>query len=103
MTPRVVLTLGPEADDDLLAVAAWYEEERPGLGREFTRAVRALLAALEREPLLYPVAQDTVRRALVRRFPYAVYFTIDRDDVLVFACLHVRRDPATWQQRRHDL
>ena len=39
------------------------------------------------------------RRALLRRFPYAVYFTVDREELVVLAVLHVARDPSEWQRR----
>jgi plasmid stabilization system protein ParE len=41
-----------------------------------------------------------IRRALLRRFPYAVYFAVERDVVVILAVLHVSRDPAEWQRRR---
>ena len=97
MTPR--LSLSAEAEGDIGGAAAWYEEQRPGLGLEFTRAVRALLATVERDPLRFPLARHEIRRALVRRFPYAVYFLVGSEATTVIGCLHVRRDPATWQAR----
>src|SRR5436305_1637292 len=97
MTPR--LSLRGEAEADIEAAAQWYEDQRPGLGLEFTRAVRAALATIEREPLRYPSARGEVRRALLRRFPYAVYFIADASETVVIACLHVRRDPQAWQSR----
>lgn len=97
MTPR--LSLSAEAEADLAKAAAWYEEQRAGLGLEFTRAVRALLATIERDPLRYPLARREVRRALVRRFPYAVYFLAESDTTIVIGCLPVRRDPQTWPLR----
>ena len=97
MTPR--LSLRREARADIREAARWYDGERSGLGTEFTRAVRAALASIEREPQTYPLAGTEVRRALVRRFPYAIYFVADRDAIVVLACLHVRRDPQRWQSR----
>ena len=97
MTPR--LSLRREAQADIRSAARWYDDERRGLGTEFTRAVRASLAAIEREPRSYPVAAAEVRRALVRRFPYALYFVASSEAVVVLACLHVRRDPQSWQSR----
>ena len=97
MTPR--LSLREEAEADIAAAAGWYEDQRPGLGLEFTRVVRAALATIEREPLRYPFARAEVRRALVRHFPYAVYFIADPARTVVLACLHVRRDPQVWQSR----
>lgn len=97
-------TLRAEAAADIREAAGWYEGERPGLGREFTRAVRALLAGVEREPERFPRvvggAREDVRRALLRRFPYAVYFVAEPEGAVVLACLHVRRDPQVWQSRR---
>ena len=98
MTPRR-LSLRGEAEADLQAAAEWYDAQRPGLGSEFTRAVRALLATIEREPQHYPVARGEIRRALLRRFPYAMYFVPLPHVTVVIACLHVRRDPEVWQSR----
>lgn len=97
MTPR--LSLRGEAEADVRAAAEWYDAQRAGLGTEFTRAVRALLATIEREPQRYPIARGEVRRALLRRFPYAVYFVPLPNVTVVIACLHVRRDPDVWQSR----
>ena len=97
MTPR--LFVRDEAAGDIAAAARWYDEQRSGLGSEYTRAIRAQLAAIEREPRLFRVVRDDVQRALVRRFPYAIYFRVDNNDVIVFARLHQRRDPTVWQSR----
>lgn len=98
------LTLRAEAGADIREAADWYEGERVGLGREFTRAVRALLAAVARHPERFPRAHGgapgEVRRALLRRFPYATYFLVEPEGVVVLACLHFRRDPHVWQSRR---
>jgi hypothetical protein len=51
-------------------------------------------------PRQFPVIYRNVRRALLRRFPYALMFVIDLDDTLtVIACFHGSRDPAHWQKR----
>lgn len=99
MTPRLLLQAAAEAEIE--SAAEWYESQRRGLGLEFTRAVRALLTTIEREPHRYPLARpDGVRRALLRRFPYAIYFVPQPAAIVVLGCLHVRRDPETWSTRR---
>jgi len=50
-------------------------------------------------PERYPLVRGTVRRALLRRFPYAVFFVATADFVSVLACMHARRDPRRWQER----
>lgn len=97
---RPALVMREAAAADVRGAVRWYEAQTPGLGREFLRSVRALLASMEREPRLYPVGEGAIRRALLRRFPYALYFMLEDDAVVVVACLHVRRDPAEWQGRR---
>jgi hypothetical protein len=50
-------------------------------------------------PERYPVVRGEARRALLRRFPYAVFFVATPDLVSVLACMHARRDPRRWQER----
>ena len=97
MTPR--LFVRDEAAADLEDAADWYEGRRAGLGSEFLRTVRALLAGIARAPHEYPVARGEVRRARVRRFPFVVFYVVEPDHVEVLAVLHGRRDPRVWQSR----
>ncbi len=97
MTPR--LFVRSEAAADVEDAAAWYDEQRRGLGGEFVRAVRAALAGVGRQPQQFGVARGEVRRALVRRFPYVIYFVAEPSQTVVLAGLHGRRDPQVWQSR----
>jgi hypothetical protein len=51
-------------------------------------------------PLRYQDLRSGIRRALLRRFPYAAYFAIDQPVVVVVAVLRASRDPAEWQRQR---
>ena len=92
----------PRADLDIEAAFHWYENERPGLGLESLGELRAAYSRIARGPLGYQDLRSGIRRALLRRFPYAVYFAIDGDVVVVLAVLHVSRAPTEWQRRRDD-
>ena len=72
MKPSV--RLRPRAETDLQEAFAWYEEQRAGLGQDFLLTVEVTLARIERNPKSFPVVHRTVRRALLRRFPYCVFF-----------------------------
>lgn len=98
MTPRLLLE--PEAEREMAEAAAWYDAQAPGLGGEFLRNVRATLAVIERQPALFPVVHHVIRRATLRRFPYAVYYVIEPAPAAVIGCLHMRQDPKRWQVRR---
>ena len=99
MTPRLAVLVRDAATADLAEAAEWYEQRRVGLGLEFLRAARALLAGIGRTPLQFPMVRGQVRRARVRRFPYVVYFIPEPARVVVVAVLHGRRDPRVWQER----
>ena len=88
------------ADVDVAATFDWYEKEQAGLGSEFLDELRATYDRLADGPLAYQDLRLGIRRALVRRFPYAVYFAVEGDVIVVLAVLHVSRHPAEWQRRR---
>jgi plasmid stabilization system protein ParE len=93
------LVLQPEAEEDIRSARNWYERQSPGLGNEFLRAVEASLAKVERTPELHGVVDQATRRARVRRFPFAVYYEIERGRIVIYAVWHYRRDPTEWQRR----
>ena len=63
-----------EAELDLAAGYAWYENRRPGLGEEFLSSVDAWLEGIRRHPEMHALVHETYRRALIRRFPFAIFY-----------------------------
>lgn len=94
------LVAEPRADLDVAAAYQWYESERAGLGLEFLHRLRTAYDRIGDDPFKYRELESGIRRALIRRFPYAVYFAVEIDVVVILAVLHVSRDPAEWQRRR---
>jgi toxin ParE1/3/4 len=88
----------PEAQADLEEAAFWYEDQRPGLGEVFSAELFDLIQRIADAPLQFPSVGPTVRRGLLHRFPYAVYFLVE-ETVVIIAILHQRRNPATWKRR----
>ncbi len=74
----------------------WYEAQRSGLGDVVLFEFERVLEVLEQHPLRFPVLHAAVRRALTRRFPYAILFRIRDEQVVVLSVLHHARDPARW-------
>ena len=89
----------PQADLDIEAVFDWYEKEQPGLGVEFLDELRAAYDRIVAGPSKYQHLRLGIRRALLRRFPYAVYFAVEQTVIVVLTVLHASRDPAEWQRR----
>ena len=89
----------PAAAADVEDAYRWYEAQRPGLGEEFLAAVRTVIESMPANPELFPVVHRQTHRALLRRFPYGLYYRIVDDQIVVVACMHGRRNPRRWQSR----
>jgi plasmid stabilization system protein ParE len=93
------LVVLPEAEADLADAYTWHEERLPGLGSAFLLSVEAVINSISRNPQLYSLVHKNVRRALVRRFPYAVFYIVEESHIAVLAIFHAKRHPATWRKR----
>jgi toxin ParE1/3/4 len=93
------LLVRPEAEADLEEAARWYERQREGLGADFLLCVDEVLAKISRSPLVYPVVHKDVRRGMIRRFPYGIFYRLVENYIVVMAVFHARRDPRRWQSR----
>ncbi len=93
-----------EAAEELLAASSWYENERSGLGGDLLRSIYEAVDEIGKRPETFPLAPMVpesirVRRALVRRFPYAVVFLELADEIRVLAIAHSSRKPGYWRER----
>jgi len=77
----------------------WYEDCNPGLGDEFLLCLDAAFGSILRSPRQYPLVHRTTRRALIRRFPYEVFFVEEDRRIVVVAVFHAKRDPKCWRDR----
>ncbi|MBI3697657.1 MAG: type II toxin-antitoxin system RelE/ParE family toxin [Acidobacteria bacterium] len=89
----------PAAAADIDEAFLWYERRRPGLGDEFLAAVESVRESIAAHPAMCPVIRRDTRRALVRRFPYAIFYRVYEDVIVIVACMHAKRDPRRWMSR----
>jgi len=92
---KYVLRFFPEVEDDVVAGYEWYEEKSRGLGEEFLGMFDSAVSEILRHPLLAPELDRGFRRRLLRRFPYAIYYTIENNMIIVSGFFHCARDPAS--------
>ncbi len=91
--------ISPEAELDLEEAYNWYEAQDTGLGSEFIRVVDASLFAIQRNPLAYTLVYKKIRRKLIRKFPYGLFYLVKDEMIVIVACFHVKRDPQQWKRR----
>ena len=87
------------AQADLQTALAWYRERRVGLDRDFLAAFDASLNAVIAHPEISPVIESGIRRHLMQRFPYALFYLAKPAEIVVIGCFHAARDPAVWRSR----
>jgi plasmid stabilization system protein ParE len=93
------LIISPEAEDDLASAQAYYEGQREGLGDEFLVCVEEAFEAIQGLPEVHPKIFQELRRRRAPRFPYAIFYRVDDDQITVVAVCHTSRDPRGWQER----
>ena len=87
------LIVRPEAEADALEAFRWYNEQLPGLGQEFLGELERVMGSIQQNPQIHSKVHRELRRALVRRFPYGVFYSISSDRIVIVAILHTARDP----------
>lgn len=93
------LLIRPEARTDLLDAFHWYQEQRSGLGFDFKLCVDEVLSKLQKRPTIYNKVHHDIRRAVIKRFPFGVFYIVEDKMVIILAVLHARRDPVEWKSR----
>ena len=95
------IALHPAATAEFSFAAAFYEAQREGLGLAFVAAVDEALAFISAHPAAAAIVAGapTYRRAMVRRFPYAIYYAVEADVLRVYAVAHQKRRPGYWRER----
>lgn len=78
---------------DVDIAAGWYEAQRKGLGVEFLTSLEGTIERIQENPKLYSVKYKRTRSALVRKFPFSVFYTIEKSEVVVHAVFDNRQDP----------
>jgi hypothetical protein len=96
----IELRVRPEAELDVFEAAAWYERERTGLGVAFVQTIRRVFSRIERAPLQFPLVTTDVRRAILGRFPFGIFFFVEERASTVIAVMHLHRHPRAWELRR---
>lgn len=78
----------------------WYEQQRLGLGEEFLETAGNLVRLIADHPDRFPIIHRDIRRAVLRRFPYSIFYRVKAGHIIVIACFHSKRNPKAWMSRR---
>ena len=86
------VTLRQMARLELSEAKRWYDLQLPGLGEIFLKEVDKALKKLEDSPEMFPLYYRGFRRLMMHRFPYKLFFRVNKNRVVIFRVLHAKRD-----------
>ena len=87
------------AEDELLNEIGYLELRVPGLGRRFYAEVQRAEKHLSEFPGSGSEVQPGIRKQNLRKFPFSLIYSIEKDGLLVLAVAHQRRRPRYWLPR----
>lgn len=88
------------AESEMIGASRYYEAQAKGLGQDFLKRIEAAVADIIEATERWPVIQDEIRRRLILRFPYAIYYRDDPDEIVILAIAHLKRHPNYWVSRK---
>jgi len=93
----------PEAEEELIEAAKYYESQASGLGIDFLNMVERTVDYIKEAPERWPYIEGKnkkVRKHLVRKFPFGVFYSNELDEIVVHAIAHLHRKPGYWKKRK---
>ena len=88
------LSYTAQASNDLDKAISWYEDKQKGLGIAFLDCVEATIFRILDHPTLYPIKHKTLRAALIRKFPYTIFYQVKGQEIVIHAVFDNRSSPS---------
>lgn len=95
----MIVRLSRLAHAEVAEIHAWYDARQLGLGQEFRQELDRVMGLIGEHPTMFSVAFDSMRRVMLRRFPYFVLYEVFPDAVVVLGVIHGARDSQFWMTR----
>jgi plasmid stabilization system protein ParE len=89
----------PEAQNEFVLAARFYENQRQGLGLDFTLTIQRTYERLLESPASGAPFGRRLRRVLVPKFPYGLLYRVEADRIYIIAVMHLQRRPGYWRSR----
>jgi toxin ParE1/3/4 len=97
----MIVIFRPQAVEDVVEAAAWYEAHAPGLGGQLIDEILNATRRAQENPELFRIVRrdGNVRRVLTKRFPYRIFFSVVDETLYIHAVLHGARHDRRWIER----
>ena len=78
----------------------FYNLQQTHLGETFKLDVKNCIDRIIKLPTLYPLSVDNIRRSLLHRFPYSVFYAIEENKIIIISVAHQSRRPFYWVEKK---
>jgi plasmid stabilization system protein ParE len=92
-----------DARRDIIEIAKWYDLQAVGLGGKFENYLGKTIERLTTHPKAFGFLYKDVRKILVDKFPYLIFYRIKEHVVHIYGVMHTKRKPATYKKRLKDI
>ncbi len=89
-----------EAESEYLEAIRYYLAIDPRLADIFISEIEHGISAIRRNPLTWRIVEKDVRRYLVHRYPFGIYYTVESDFITIWAVMHLSREHGYWKPRQ---
>lgn len=89
----------PEAIEEYLGAVSYYADISLRLAESFVKAIESGIDEILAYPKAWRIVEEDVRRHLIKRFPFGIYYCIEGDRIMIYAVMHMSRDPNYWKNR----
>jgi hypothetical protein len=89
----------PTARQEVADSFDWYESREVGLGNDFLGALDDCIRLIRLHPEIAPIAFKNYRKALMKRFPFAVFYRVSSSVLTVYAVFHCSKSPLRLTKR----
>lgn len=96
---KLPVTFHRAASAEFIEASVWYENKQAGLARQFISEIDRCVSLASESPYQFSIVHKDIRRIVVNRFPYGVYFRVEEQRIIILAVFHSSRSPVVWKTR----
>ena len=84
---------------ELAEAVAYYDDKSEGLGDRLLAEIRSAVSYIEEYPQSSPVISHGVRRKVLAKFPFDLFYVVAESEISILAVAHESRRPRFWRSR----
>ncbi|HEU5054066.1 MAG TPA: type II toxin-antitoxin system RelE/ParE family toxin [Hanamia sp.] len=88
---------------DLDEALLWYEAEQPGLAKRFYQSFEIAIERIRKNPNAFFDVAPEVKKILLKKFPYKIFYTISGNKIIILGIAHVKRSNAYIRKRLRQM